>query len=88
MFKKNVIFLFCLVFNLIIFVLPAFSDEFDDGFKEVETVDTSAEKKLALVQFSLTSTSGNTETTSIFTGTELFYGSGGDSIGFDGNLYY
>ena len=91
MLKKNLIFSFCFVFYFIIFVLPAFPDEFDDGFEEVEDVsmeDTTGEKKLALVQFSLTSTTGNAETASIFTGTELFYSSGGNSIGFDGNLYY
>ena len=88
MFKKSLISLFCVVFNFIIFVLPVFSAESDNEFEEVGTAGTSGDNKLALVQFSLTSTTGNAETTSIFTGTELFYGSGGNSIGFDGNLYY
>ena len=88
MFKKSLISLFCVVLNFIVFVLPVFSEEADNEFEEVGTAEILGDNKLALVQFSLTSTTGNADTTSIFTGTELFYGSGGNSIGFDGNLYY
>jgi putative salt-induced outer membrane protein YdiY len=77
-----------MLFSFCFFLPSVFPAESNDEFEEVDSTSVSGERKLALLELSLTSTTGNSEALSLFTGTELFYESSGNSIGFDGNFYY
>lgn len=88
MIKKSLRFFSVLLFSLCLFLPAAFSAEPNDEFEEVDSPAASGEKKLALLELAITSTTGNSEVLSLFTGAELFYESSGNSIGFEGNMYY
>ncbi|MEK6589082.1 MAG: DUF481 domain-containing protein [Nitrospinota bacterium] len=88
MIKRCLIFYFCLFFSFCLAIPSALPAEPDNELEEFESAEISGERKLALLEFSLTSASGNSEALTLFTGTELFYKSSGNSIGFDGNFYY
>ncbi|MBI3813266.1 MAG: DUF481 domain-containing protein [Nitrospinae bacterium] len=88
MLKESLRFFSVLLFSFCFFLPSAFPAESNDEFEDVDSTSVSGEKKLALLELSLTSTTGNSEALSLFTGAELFYESSGNSIGFEGNLYY
>src|SRR3989338_24729 len=88
--RKNVlIFYMGLLFYSCFFVSSVFPAELSEDIEEEETqAEISQEKKSALLEVSVTSTSGNSETASIITGADFFYGASGNSIDFNGNMYY
>lgn len=86
---KNIL-IFCSVLFFCSYFLPphVIPAEFDSEFEEVESEYIPPEKTVALLEISLTSTTGNSDTVSIFSGAEFLHASSGNSIGFDGNFYY